>query len=157
MNEAIKTGLNYNCILKIASQFLDLNILEDYEKKLTLMGCNIVYGNNNYFCKVNGVNDFTVYISKDLIWYKKFLIFQAFGHYVLNGLSGTRPCVIYSSTKSDASCDGILFSLSVLLPQDPIKRLREKNISIEEIANIYNLPKSLVEMKFKLMERCYGK
>ena len=161
--EAQAINLSYQKINEFAQRVEKTQIasLPSVNNAINLMGGKITeisltdWENKKFpFVIVNDQNDFEIFICETFPQeMKRFLILQALGHYILHSESGLQPCQISSVAKSAASREGIIFALSLLVPDELAKQLIARGTSNIEIANYFNVLPQMVVLKKKFMNQ----
>lgn len=159
LQESPALNLPYESIVQFAAQLEETQIatLPSINDAISLFGGKIkevsldTWSRADFsFVSILGENDFEIYLCdtfpKEM---KKFLIIQALGHYILHSASGLKPCKVNTVAKSPASREGIVFALSVLLPDRLTKPLIEVGTSDLEIANYFKVLPEMVLLKKK--------
>ncbi len=163
MNEARVLNIGYFAINKFAKKVdIDTNLSKVFQVEdiLTPMGCKIkMIGANEMmtakFIQIFSTNNFEVCLLKGVDkMFKRLLLIQALGHYLLHGRSGTEECFISSASNSEASKEGFWFSLSLLIPDELFLQIYNKS-NDKTLSNLFRVPEFAISTKRKLIEKFY--
>lgn len=163
MNEARVLNIGYFAINKFAKKVdADTNLSKVFQVEdiLTPMGCQIkMIGVNEMitskFVQIFSVNNFEVCLLKGIDkMFKRVLLIQALGHYVLHGRSGKEECFISSASNSEASKEGFWFALSLLIPDEVFLQIYNKSDD-KTLSNLFRVPEFAIATKRKLIENFY--
>lgn len=130
------------------------------EEVITPMGGKIISVSgdkypNEKFIKILGKNNFEITLIESLDKsFKRLLLIQALGHYMLHGEGGEKVCCVSSVSKSNASQEGFWFSLSLLIPDEIFLNVHA-NLDNQYLSNIFRVPKFAIEAKRKIMKQVY--
>lgn len=150
--EAKKLNIGYLEINKIAQKIsTESNIrnIFDFEIILKKMGANIQQKeiqNIHNFMIVYEQNKFDITIPTNINKeFKRLLLSQALGHYILHAKSGKNPIIISSISKSETSKEGFWFALSLLVPDKEI------------LSKFFRVPTFAIEAKCSIIDKIYFK
>ena len=111
--------------------------------------------NKTNFVIINGQGNFEINLINGLDKsFKRLLLIQALGHYVLHGLSGEKVCHISSASKSEVSQEGLWFALALLIPDETFLNIYE-NFDNEKLSNLFRVPEFVVEAKRNIINKVY--
>lgn len=156
LTEAKQLNFEYGAIKKIASIFHNTNIQEVFnlEEILKPMGAKIIcmspldFEKSNNFFKAYGENNFEIStVDQSDNKFKRVLLAQGLGHYVLHSQRGKYPCMVSKISGSIAAKEGFYFSLALLLPDEIMVRIIKDGFTNEQISNMFRVPKKIVEIK----------
>lgn len=156
LTEAKQLNAGYSSIKKIASMFYNTNIQEIFnlEEILKPMGAKIAcmppsdFENDNNFFKAYGENNFEINtIDHSDAKFKRVILAQGLGHYVLHSQRGKYPCMVSKISGSIAAKEGFYFSLALLLPDEVMIKTIKDGFTNEQISNMFRVPEKIVEIK----------
>jgi Zn-dependent peptidase ImmA (M78 family) len=149
-----------NLFAKEVDSKTSVSKLYELEDVIIPMGgkINFVRGDkidSSKFVQILGPNNFEVTLIDGLDKsFKRLLLIQALGHYMLHGDSGLRVCCISSASKSAASQEGLWFSLSTLIPDETFLNVYN-NFDTKGLANLFRVPEFAIEAKRKIITKVY--
>lgn len=160
--EAEKLNLNYMAVAGMAKLFEEQTQISQVFNMQVLveqLGGVMEYKNleDEAFCFVDikERNKFNVNLPQNLDnEFKRFLMMQVLGHYVLHSQSGEVPCKVKSIANPDTSKEAIWFALNILINDE----LMEKNnkMSNEELARLFRVPAFAISMKKNILNQIKG-
>ncbi len=165
MKEAQPLNLGYTIINGFAKQFDNethiLNIL-DINNILYKMGSKIFFLDahefdivNSKFINIIAPGNFEIFLIKGVDKYlERLLLIQSLGHYILHSKCGKEPCYVSSASNSESSKEGLLFSLSLLIPDETFLKVYNKFDS-KTLANLFLVPQFAIDSKLKIIEKIY--
>lgn len=107
------------------------------------------------FVRIFDENNFDVTILNGLDnKFKRLLLIQALGHYMIHGDSGKNLCCINSASKNEVSLEGFWFALSLLIPDEQFINLQNKFNNVY-LANLFRVPEFAIAAKRKIMKQVY--
>ncbi len=132
----------------------------DIERVMLNFGANISYYNSSMnnepnFVEIYNENNFKISILNGIEHdFKRLLLIQSLGHYLIHSLSGKQPCYIESASNSPCSQEGFWFALCVTMEDSSFV---EKGLEIPDstLANLYRVPIFAVTAKKKILTNFY--
>ena len=104
------------------------------------------------FVEVRAPEDFTVCIPSDLnAEMRRFILFQAFAHYILHAQKGKVPCVIKNMNQGLVAREAIIFTLCLLIPDDLMIKMIRDDFSISALSHFFRVPEQIIEVKQKFL------
>lgn len=145
---------------QIMNQKTSISQIFNIEDIIIPLGGKINFANAENFTKINfitihGPNNFEINLIDGLDKsFKRLLLIQALGHYVLHGESGATPCYVSSASKSPASQEGLWFSLALLIPDEAFLKIHA-NFDNENLSNLFRVPEFAVVAKRNIINKVY--
>lgn len=165
--EKLKLGQPLDKGYYVIKDFADLIVKQtgidsvlDIEQVMLKFGADIVYYNNisnkePNFVEIYDENNFKISILNGLDNdFKRLLLIQALGHYLIHSLSGKSPCYIESPSSSPTSKEGFWFALCVTM-EDSSFIEQGLNIPDSILSNLYRVPVFAVTAKKKILTNFY--
>ncbi len=107
------------------------------------------------FVQIYGPNNFDITLIDGLDKsFKRLLLIQALGHYMLHGDSGLKVCCVPSASRSAASQEGLWFSLSTLMPDETFLNVHN-SLDNKGLSNLFRVPEFAIEAKRKIITKVY--
>lgn len=107
------------------------------------------------FITIHGKNNFEINLIDGLDKsFKRLLLIQALGNYVLHGESGANPCYVSSASKSPTSQEGLWFALALLIPDESFLKIHA-NFDNEILSNLFRVPEFAIVAKKNIINKVY--
>ncbi len=160
MLEAKSLNLNYYTINEFANQIgRDTHIKEVFyiDEIVKSFGGKINfiedYDDSHNFINILGKNNFEINLLNGLdLEFKRLLLIQSIGHYLIHGNSGLTSCFIKKPQDNNGQY-GFIFSLSLLIQDFDFLKLMDKPDNY--LASIFRVPEFAIKIKKSLLKKYY--
>jgi Zn-dependent peptidase ImmA (M78 family) len=145
---------------QIMNQKTNITQIFNIEDIIIPLGGKINFVNSENFNKINfitiyGPNNFEINLIDGVDkTFKRLLLIQALGHYVLHGESGERFCYVSSASKSPTSQEGLWFALALLIPDETFLKIHA-NFDNLNLSNLFRVPEFAIVAKRNIINKVY--